>query len=76
MKDFFASTKRILSNEMLMFNMFSVVFYVLTTLPFYEYIAKYLEVQFQTSAGGGTVVTGKILKKLENKIPHQRLKCI
>ncbi|XP_023314280.1 solute carrier organic anion transporter family member 4C1-like isoform X2 [Trichogramma pretiosum] len=59
-KDFLISTKRILSNEMLMFNMFSVVFYVLSTLPFMNFIAKYLEIQFQMSPGGGTIITGPL----------------
>lgn len=43
-----------------MLNIFSGVFYVLSAAPFMSFIAKYLEVQFNTSAGGGTLITGEI----------------
>ena len=59
MKEFPKSIKRILTNNLLMMNIFSGVFYVLSASAFMNFIAKYLEVQFQTSPGGGTVITGK-----------------
>ncbi|CAB0041425.1 unnamed protein product [Trichogramma brassicae] len=59
-RDFFAATKRILTNKILVSNIFSAVFYILSASPFMSFVVKYLEVQFQTSPGGGTIITGPV----------------
>jgi hypothetical protein len=60
LKEFPKTVKRILMNKLLMLNIFSGVFYVLSASSFMNFISKYLEVQFETSPGGGTIITGKI----------------
>ncbi|XP_058794444.1 solute carrier organic anion transporter family member 74D [Phymastichus coffea] len=60
LKDFPSALKRILTNKLLMLNIFSGVFYVLSATPFMSFVAKYLEVQFSTSPGGGTLITGPL----------------
>ncbi|KAF7990327.1 hypothetical protein HCN44_000132 [Aphidius gifuensis] len=59
-KDFFTTLIRVCSNKILLCNNLSAVFGILGVIPYMTFIAKYLEVQFETSAGGGTVITGPI----------------
>lgn len=59
LKDFVVSVKRIMKNKLFLFNTFSGVFYILGSAPFIYFIGKYLEVQYGTSSGGGTIIAGK-----------------
>ncbi|XP_011500421.1 PREDICTED: solute carrier organic anion transporter family member 5A1 [Ceratosolen solmsi marchali] len=60
LKEFPKTIKRILMNKLLMLNIFSGVFYVLSASSFMNFISKYLEVQFETSPGEGTIITGPL----------------
>ncbi|KAH0567005.1 hypothetical protein KQX54_006002 [Cotesia glomerata] len=60
LKDFPVTLKRVLSNKILFCNNLSAVFGIFGLLPYFTFMAKYLEVQFNTSAAGGTVITGPI----------------
>ncbi|XP_034947903.1 solute carrier organic anion transporter family member 74D isoform X2 [Chelonus insularis] len=60
LKDFPITLKRVLSNKILLCNNLSAVFGIFGLLPYFTFMAKYLEVQFNTSAAGGTVITGPI----------------
>lgn len=59
LKEFSRTIRRLLTNKILMCNIFSGVFYTLNATPLTNYLAKYLEIQFQTSSGGGAIITGK-----------------
>lgn len=58
LKDFPVTLKRVFSNHILLCNNLSAVFGIFGLLPYFTFMAKYLEVQFNTSAAGGTVITG------------------
>ena len=58
-KDFPVTLTRVLSNKILMCNSISAICAVLGIIPYITFLAKYLEVQFGTSAAGGTAITGK-----------------
>ncbi|KAJ8669939.1 hypothetical protein QAD02_001198 [Eretmocerus hayati] len=60
LKDFPKMSKRILKNKLLMFNIASGIFYILSAAPFMSFITKYLEVLYQTKPGEGTVVVGPL----------------
>lgn len=60
MKEFPAAMKRLLTNWLLTCNNLSGVFYVLGASAYITFLAKYLEVQYSTSAAGGTVIAGPI----------------
>ncbi|XP_015111744.1 solute carrier organic anion transporter family member 4C1 [Diachasma alloeum] len=60
LSDFGVTLKRVFSNKILLCNNLSAVFSIFGFLPYMTYMAKYLEVQFNTSAAGGTVITGPI----------------
>ncbi|XP_023287779.1 solute carrier organic anion transporter family member 5A1 [Orussus abietinus] len=60
MKDFPRAMKRLLTNWLLTCNNLSAVFYVLGASAYITFLAKYLEVQYSTSAAGGTVIAGPI----------------
>lgn len=60
-EDFMKTMKRLLTNKLILFNMFSGVFCILSISPYMSFIAKYLEVQFQTSPGGGTIIVGRTI---------------
>ncbi|KAK0171245.1 hypothetical protein PV328_008995 [Microctonus aethiopoides] len=60
LRDFPVTLKRVLSNKILLFNNLSAVFGIIGLIPYFTFMAKYLEVQFNTSAAGGTVITGPI----------------
>ncbi|XP_008556462.2 solute carrier organic anion transporter family member 74D isoform X1 [Microplitis demolitor] len=60
LKDFPVTLKRVFSNKILFCNNLSAVFGIFGLLPYFTFMAKYLEVQFNTSAAGGTVITGPI----------------
>lgn len=59
MREFPAAMKRLLTNWLLTCNNLSGVFYVLGASAYITFLAKYLEVQYSTSAAGGTVIAGK-----------------
>ncbi|XP_043258723.1 solute carrier organic anion transporter family member 74D [Colletes gigas] len=59
-REFPTAMKRLLTNWLLTFNNLSGVFYVLGASAYITFLAKYLEVQYSTSAAGGTVITGPI----------------
>lgn len=58
-ESFFLVMKRILTNKLLMINITGGCFYIISASAFMSFFAKYLEVQFGTAPGGGTLVTGK-----------------
>ncbi|OAD56261.1 Solute carrier organic anion transporter family member 4C1 [Eufriesea mexicana] len=60
MREFPKAMKRLLTNWLLTFNNLSAVFYVLGASAYVTFLAKYLEVQYSTSAAGGTVIAGPI----------------
>ncbi|XP_015609207.1 solute carrier organic anion transporter family member 5A1 [Cephus cinctus] len=60
MREFPTAIKRILTNKLLTCNNLSGVFYVLGASAYITFLAKYLEVQYGTSAAGGTVIAGPI----------------
>lgn len=60
MREFPKAMKRLLTNWLLTFNNLSGVFYVLGASAYITFLAKYLEVQYSTSAAGGTVIAGPI----------------
>lgn len=60
MKEFPKAMKRLLTNWLLTCNNLSGVFYVLGASAYITFLAKYLEVQYSTSAAGGTVIAGPI----------------
>ncbi|XP_063703660.1 solute carrier organic anion transporter family member 74D isoform X2 [Culicoides brevitarsis] len=49
---------RLIKNKVLMFNIFSGVFYILGSSGYITFIAKYMEVQFHKTAADATIVTG------------------
>ncbi|XP_012523943.1 solute carrier organic anion transporter family member 74D [Monomorium pharaonis] len=59
-REFPKAMKRLLTNWLLTCNNLSGVFYVLGASAYITFIAKYLEVQYGTSAAGGTVIAGPI----------------
>lgn len=59
-REFPTAMKRLLTNWLLTFNNLSGVFYVLGASAYITFLAKYLEVQYNTSAAGGTVIAGPI----------------
>lgn len=59
-REFPATMKRLLTNWLLTCNNLSAVFYILGDAPYFIFLAKYLEVQFSTSAASGTVIAGPI----------------
>ncbi|CAL1679963.1 unnamed protein product [Lasius platythorax] len=59
-REFPKAMKRILTNWLLTCNNISAVFYILGASAYITFLAKYLEVQYSTSAAGGTVIAGPI----------------
>lgn len=57
-REFPKAMKRILTNWLLTCNNISAVFYILGASAYITFLAKYLEVQYSTSAAGGTVIAG------------------
>lgn len=57
---FFLVMKRILTNKLLMINICGGCFYIISASAFMSFFAKYLEVQFGTAPGGGSLITGKL----------------
>lgn len=55
---FSEAVKRLLKNKVLMFNIFSGVFYILGSSGYITFIAKYMEVQFHKSSSDATIITG------------------
>ncbi|XP_017789813.1 PREDICTED: solute carrier organic anion transporter family member 5A1-like [Habropoda laboriosa] len=60
MREFPKAMKRLLTNWLLTFNNLGGVFYVLGASAYITFLAKYLEVQYSTSAAGGTVIAGPL----------------
>ncbi|XP_029161942.1 solute carrier organic anion transporter family member 4C1 [Nylanderia fulva] len=59
-REFPTAMKRILTNWLITCNNISAVFYILGASAYITFLAKYLEVQYGTSAAGGTVIAGPI----------------
>jgi len=57
-REFPKAMKRLLTNWLLTCNNLSAVFYILSASAYMTFIAKYLEVQYGTSAAGGIVIAG------------------
>lgn len=51
---------RLLKNKLLMFNLFSAVFYLLGSNGYMTYLTKYIEVQFNRNSSDATIFTGPI----------------
>ncbi|XP_014214479.1 solute carrier organic anion transporter family member 4C1 [Copidosoma floridanum] len=60
LREFPKAVKRIMTNKILLCTLFSGLFYVLSASPYISFFAKYLEVQFQTTPGGGTIFVGPL----------------
>ncbi|XP_012215069.1 solute carrier organic anion transporter family member 74D [Linepithema humile] len=59
-REFPKAMKRLLTNRLLTCNNLSTVFYILGASAYFTFMAKYLEVQYGTSAAGGTVIAGPV----------------
>ncbi|EZA61297.1 hypothetical protein DMN91_012661 [Ooceraea biroi] len=59
-REFPKAMKRILTNWLLTCNNLSTVFYILGASTYITFLAKYLEVQYNTSAASGTVIAGPV----------------
>lgn len=57
-REFPKAVKRLLTNKLLTCNNLSAVFYILGASAYITFIAKYLEIQYGTSAAGGIVIAG------------------
>uniref|UniRef100_A0A336M246 Solute carrier organic anion transporter family member n=1 Tax=Culicoides sonorensis TaxID=179676 RepID=A0A336M246_CULSO len=55
---FYEAIYRLIKNKVLMFNIFSGVFYILGSSGYITFIAKYMEVQFHRSSADATTITG------------------
>lgn len=64
-RDFPKAMKRLLTNWLLTCNNLSAVFYILGASAYITFLAKYLEVQYGTSAAGGTVIAGTYINLQE-----------
>lgn len=60
MKNFPAALKRLLKNKLLMFNIFSGIFYILGSGGFMTFMSKYMEVQFNKTKADSTIVAGPL----------------
>ncbi|XP_046422580.1 solute carrier organic anion transporter family member 74D [Neodiprion fabricii] len=60
MKNFPKALKRLLTNKLVCFNNISAVFYILGASGYITFYSKYMEIQYGTSAGGGTVLAGPL----------------
>ena len=60
MKDFPRALKRLLKNKLLMFNIFSGIFYILGMGGFMTFMSKYLEVQFNKTKADSTIIAGPL----------------
>lgn len=60
-REFPKAMKRILTNWLITCNNISAVFYILGASAYITFLAKYLEVQYSTSAAGGTVIAGTLI---------------
>lgn len=60
MKDFPAALRRLITNKLLMFNIFSAVFYILGMGGFMTFMSKYIEVQFNKNKADSTILAGPL----------------
>lgn len=60
LREFPKAVKRLLTNRLLTCNNLSAVFYILGASAYITFVAKYLEVQYNLSAAGGTVIAGPV----------------
>lgn len=60
MNDFFAALKRVLSNKILMYNIISAIFYILSSSGFLTFFSKYMEVQFYKNSADATIIAGPV----------------
>lgn len=60
MKDFPTALKRLLRNKLLMFNIFSGIFYILGSGGFMTFMSKYMEVQFNKTKADSTIIAGPV----------------
>lgn len=60
LKDFPTALKRLLKNKLLMFNIFSAIFYILGSGGFMTFMSKYMEVQFNKTKADSTIVAGPL----------------
>lgn len=58
LKQFPAAMARLFKNKLLMYNMWSGIFYILGAAAYFTFMSKYLEVQFHKNAADATIVTG------------------
>lgn len=58
--DFFSALKRVLTNKVLMYNIVSAIFYILSSSGFITFFSKYMEVQFYKSSADATIIAGPL----------------
>lgn len=58
--DFPVALMRLLRNKILMFNIFSAIFYILGSSGYITFLSKYMEVQFNKNSADASIVTGPI----------------
>ncbi|KAG4075324.1 hypothetical protein HA402_003115 [Bradysia odoriphaga] len=57
-KNFPAALMRLLTNKLIIFNNIAAIFYILSATTYITFIGRVMEVQFNTSAHGGSILTG------------------
>lgn len=58
--DFFTAFKRVITNKVLMYNIISAIFYILSSSGFITFFSKYMEVQFYKSSADATIIAGPL----------------
>lgn len=60
MKDFFTALKRVVTNKVLMYNIISAIFFILSSSGFITFFSKYMEVQFYKNSADATIIAGPV----------------
>lgn len=58
--EFFTALKRVLTNKVLMYNIVSAIFYILSSSGFITFFSKYMEVQFFKNSADATIIAGPL----------------
>jgi hypothetical protein len=65
---------RLITNQTLMCNNLASVFYFLGYMPYWVFMAKYIETQYRQSASTSSLITGKVLQYLDvRRVPEPQL---
>ena len=57
---------RLITNQTLMCNNLASVFYFLGYMPYWVFMAKYIETQYRQSASTSSLITGKVRRALHS----------